>query len=113
MGDRVVIRKNPANCLGQRVENLGAASAAERQTDGKIKLFAPMDAKQMPIIGLYVHHFKCGSDVHLSQPCTATCGFDEGYGLVDVMIVHVKFLERDETVNAWEWGIVGGREIYD
>ncbi len=32
--------------------------------------------------------------------------FDQGDGLVDVMVVERKLFERNEAVNAWEWGIM-------
>ncbi len=52
------------------------------------------------------HYFNGRSDVDFGQPSAATHDFDQGNGLVNVLIVEKKILERNEVVNARERGIM-------
>ncbi len=60
----------------------------------------------MPKIWVNGHYFKGRHDIDFGQPSAATCVFDQGDGLVDVMVVKRKFFERNKTVNARKWGIM-------
>lgn len=53
------------------------------------------------------HHLECSSDIDFCEPRI----LNQGYSLVDVVIMQGKFFERDEAVYAWDQRIVRGWEI--
>lgn len=44
--------------------------------------------------------------LNLTKSSAMTCVFDQGNGLVNVMLVESQLFEWNEAVNAWEWGIM-------
>ncbi len=65
----------------------------------------------MPKVWVNGHHLKGRGDVNFGHPSAATCVFNHGNGLVDVVIMKRKFFERNEAVDARERGVMRGREI--
>lgn len=68
----------------------------------------------MPEVWVDGHDFKGGCYVDFSPPSTATHNFNQGNGLVDVMLVKWEFFEWDEAVDARKRRVMlGGMVNYE